>query len=272
MSASLRNVWFTPAASSWRMPPSRPRAFSRLTIKSAAWKAGKPFAINLGRFSIAGGCGPRGEHGSPWGRAIPGGLRAGEPGRPPRHNARRSRQFCYTLGTEPSAVFRVWGKGETGDFKCRLRDPRLARSVRWNSIGQERGALFRRVGFIAPNLIAFCRSKTGMKAVHAPPADGPCRKAGTVCVGVNLISADGTPGVSVAVSVRAYRLVADRACRSAGAVAIGADVLATDPACRVAVSISVRVHSAIAVYTYRITRSIRVKDGALGVQRRNGYR
>src|SRR5262249_11715714 len=54
----------------------------------------------------------------------------------------------------------------------------------------------RRVGFIAANLIAFCRSKTVSKAVHAPPADGPCRKAGTVCVGVNLISADGTPGVS----------------------------------------------------------------------------
>src|SRR5262249_49956489 len=128
------------------------------------------------------------------------------------------------------------------------------------------------VGFIAANLIAFCRSKTVSKAVHAPPADGPCRKAGTVCVGVNLISADGTPGVSVAVSVRAYTLVADRACRSAGAVTVSADVLATDPACRVAGSISVRVHSAIAVYTCRITRSIRVKDGALGVQRRNRYR
>src|SRR5262249_5296077 len=85
-------------------------------------------------------------------------------------------------------------------------------------------------------------------------------------------SADGTSGVSVAVSVRAYRLVADRACRSAGTVAIGADVLAADPACRVAVSISVRVHSAIAVYTCRITRSIRLKDGALSVQRRNGCR
>src|SRR5215475_3713750 len=134
------------------------------------------------------------------------------------------------------------------------------------------GALFCRVGFIAANLIAFCRSKTVSKAVHAPPADGPCRKAGTVCVGVNLISADGTPGVSVAVSVRAYTLVADRACRSAVAVTVSADVLATDPACRVAVSISVRVHSAIAVYTCRITRSIRVKGGVLGVQRRNGYR
>src|SRR5262245_33817942 len=128
------------------------------------------------------------------------------------------------------------------------------------------------VGFTAADLIAFCRSKTVSKAVHAPPADGPCRKAGTVCVGVNLISADGTPGVSVAVSVRAYTLVADRACRSAVAVTVSADVLATDPACRVAVSISIRVHSAIAVYTCRITRSIRVKDGALGVQRRNGYR
>src|SRR5262245_32096103 len=59
-----------------------------------------------------------GESAVPWGRAIPGELRAGEPGRPPRHNARRSRQLCYTPGTEPSAVLRVWGKGETADFKC----------------------------------------------------------------------------------------------------------------------------------------------------------
>jgi len=83
---------------------------------------------------------------------------------------------------------------------------------------------FRRVGFIAANLIAFCRSKTVSKAVHAPPADGPCRKAGTVCVGVNLISADGTAGVSVAISVRAYTLVAYRACRSAVAITVSADV------------------------------------------------
>src|SRR5262252_7262905 len=151
--------------------------------------------------------------------------------------------------------------------------PSRLRAKEWRICLVERGgALFRRVGFITANLIAFCRSKTVSKAVHAPPADGPCRKAGTVCVGVNLISADGTPGVSVAISVRAYTLVADRACRSAVAVTVSADVLATDPACRVAVSISVRVHSAIAVYTCRITRSIRVKGGALGVQRRNGYR
>src|SRR5438445_8304543 len=57
-----------------------------------------------------------------------------------------------------------------------------------------------RVGFIAANLTAFCRSKTVSKAVHAPPADGPYRKAGTDCVGVNLISADGTARVCVALS------------------------------------------------------------------------
>jgi hypothetical protein len=130
----------------------------------------------------------------------------------------------------------------------------------------------RAVGFITANLIAFCHSKTVSKAVHAPPADGPCRSARRVLVGVNLISADGAPGVSVTVFVGAYALVADRACRSAVAVTVSADVLATDPACRVAVSISVRVHCAIAVYACRITRSIRVKNGALGVQRRNGYR
>jgi hypothetical protein len=87
-----------------------------------------------------------------------------------------------------------------------------------------------------------------------------------------LISADGAPGVSVAVSVCAYTLVADRACRSAVAVTVSADVLATDRACRIAVPISVRVHSAIAVNACRITRSIRVKDGALGVRRKSEYR
>jgi hypothetical protein len=69
-----------------------------------------------------------------------------------------------------------------------------------------------------------------------------------VCVGVNLISADGTPGVSVAVSVRAYRLVADRTRRPAGAVAISADVLTADPACRIAVPISIGVYGACRLY------------------------
>jgi hypothetical protein len=36
------------------------------------------------------------------------------------------------------------------------------------------------VGFVAADLIAFCRSKTVSKAVHAPPANGSCRKAGRV--------------------------------------------------------------------------------------------
>src|SRR5215510_2123201 len=121
----------------------------------------------------------------------------------------------------------------------------------------------------AANLIAFCRSKTVSKAVHALPADGPCRKAGAVCVGVNLISADSTPGVSVAIFVCGYALVANRTCRPAVAVAISADELAADPACRIAVCISVGVYGAIAVSACRITRSIRVKACALGVQRKN---
>ena len=50
------------------------------------------------------------------------------------------------------------------------------------------------------------------------------------------------------------------------------DVLAADPARRIAVPISVGVHGAIAVSAYRITRSIRVKAGTLGVQRKNGNR
>jgi hypothetical protein len=118
-------------------------------------------------------------------------------------------------------------------------------------------------------LIASGRSKTVSKAVHAPPADGPCRNARRSCVGVNLISADGARRVPVAVSVRAYALVANRARRSAVAVTVGADVLATDPACRVAVSISVGVDRAAVLSPARIARSICVKS-ALGVQWKNG--
>jgi hypothetical protein len=147
------------------------------------------------------------------------------------------------------------------------------RPAPWRIAADGSAGLPRRVvGFITANLIAFCRSKTVSKTVHAPPADGPCRNARRVRGGVNSISADGAPGVSGAVFVRAYALVADRACRSAVSVTVSADVLATDPACRVAVPISVGVYGTIAVNARRITRSIRVKDGALGVQRRNGYR
>jgi hypothetical protein len=109
-------------------------------------------------------------------------------------------------------------------------------------------------------------------AVHAPSADCADSGAGTVCVDINLSSADGTRRVPIAVFVCAYALVADRACRSAVAVAIGADVLATDPARRVAVSISVRVYNAAAVNAGRIAGSIRVKKSALGVQRKNRKR
>jgi hypothetical protein len=114
------------------------------------------------------------------------------------------------------------------------------------------------------SLIASCSAKTVSKAVHAPPADGPCRNARRVCVGVNLTSADRTRRVP-AVLVCAYALVANRARRSAIAVTVSADVLATDPTCRVAVSIGVGVYGATAVNAGRIPRSIRLHDGALGV-------
>jgi hypothetical protein len=74
-----------------------------------------------------------------------------------------------------------------------------------------------------------------------------------------LISADGTRRVPVAVSVRAYGLVANRACRSAVAVTVGANVLATDPARRVAVSIGVGVDRAAVLSPARIARSICVR-------------
>jgi hypothetical protein len=118
-------------------------------------------------------------------------------------------------------------------------------------------------------LIASGGSKTVSKAVHAPPADGPRCNSRRSCVGVNLISADGTRRVPVAVSVRAYGLVANRACRSAVAVTVGANVLATDPARRVAVSIGVGVDRAAVLSPARIARSICVKS-VLGVQWKNG--
>jgi hypothetical protein len=122
------------------------------------------------------------------------------------------------------------------------------------------------------SLIACDGSKTVSITVQTPPTDCPGGGAGRVCVEIYSISADGTRGVAVAIFICGYTLVADRTRRPAGAVAIGADVLTADPACRIAVLISVGVHGAIAVSACRITRSIRVKAGTLGVQRKNGYR
>ena len=122
------------------------------------------------------------------------------------------------------------------------------------------------------SLIACGGSKTVSVTVQTPPADCPCGGAGRVCVEIYSISADSTSGVAVAIFVCGYALVADRPRRPAVAVAISAHVLTADPACRIAVPISVDVYGAIAVGACRITRSIRVKAGALGVQRKNGYR
>ena len=112
-------------------------------------------------------------------------------------------------------------------------------------------------------LIASDRSKTVSNAVHAPPAYGPRRDARRSCVGVNLISADGTRRVAVPVLVRVYAFVADCTPRPTVAVAVSAGVLTTDPASRIAVSISVGVYGAAAVNAGRIARSIRVKDAIL---------
>ena len=90
-------------------------------------------------------------------------------------------------------------------------------------------------------------------------------------MGIDSISANGARRVAVPVLVRVYAFVADCAPRPAVAVAIGADVLTSDRACRVAIPISVGIYGATAVNARRITRSIRVKNGALGVQRWNGY-
>ncbi len=121
-------------------------------------------------------------------------------------------------------------------------------------------------------LIACGGSKAVSITVETPPADRPCSGAGRVCVEIYSISADGTRGVAVAIFVCGYALVANRTRRPAVAVAISGDVLTADPARRIAVPISVGVYGAIAVSACRITRSIRVKAGALGVQRKDGYR
>jgi hypothetical protein len=114
-------------------------------------------------------------------------------------------------------------------------------------------------------------SKTVSVTVQTPPADCPCSGAERVCVEIYSISADATCGVAVAIFVCGYALVTDGTRRPAVAVAISANVLTADPACRIAVPISVGVYGEIAVSACRITRSIRVKAGALGVQRKNGY-
>src|SRR5262245_9427075 len=121
-------------------------------------------------------------------------------------------------------------------------------------------------------LIACGGSKTVSVTVQTPSADCPGGDAGAVCVKIYSISADSTRGVAVAIFVCAYARVANRSLLPAVAVAISADVLAADPARRIAVLIGVGVYDAIAVSACRITRSVRVKTGALGVQRKNGNR
>src|SRR5215471_6721249 len=102
-------------------------------------------------------------------------------------------------------------------------------------------------------LIACGGSKTVSVTVQTPPADCPCGGAGRVRVEIYSISADDTR-------------------RPAAAVAISADVLTADPACRIAVLISVGVYGTTAVSACRIARSVRVKTGTLGEQRKNGNR
>jgi hypothetical protein len=89
---------------------------------------------------------------------------------------------------------------------------------------------------------------------------------------IDSVSADGACRVAVPVLVRVYAFVADRTPRPAVAVIISADVLTANRASRIAVLISVGVYGAIAVNAGCITRSIRVKAAALGVQRKNGHR
>ena len=134
-----------------------------------------------------------------------------------------------------------------------------------------RGQTGRAHGERHQSLVAGGGSRTGI-AVQASPADCAYSMARRVCLDIDSISADGTRRVAVPVLVRVYALVADRTPRPAVAVAISADVLTANRASRIAVLISVGVYGAIAVNACRITRSIRVKAAALGVQRKNGYR
>ena len=148
-----------------------------------------------------------------------------------------------------------------------MRPARLATRTSWET--QEH---IRNMRQSNQSLIACGGSKTVSVTVQTPPTDCPCGGAGRVCVEIYSISADSTRGVAVAIFICGYTLVADRTSRPAGAVAIGADVLTANPACRIAVLISIGVYGAVAVSACRITRSIPVKAGALGAQRKNGYR
>ena len=115
------------------------------------------------------------------------------------------------------------------------------------------------------SLVAGGGSRTGI-AVQASPADCAYSIARRVCLDIDSISADGACRVAVPVLVRVYAFVADRTPRPAVAFIISADVFTANRASRIAVLISVGVYSAIAVGACRITRSIRVKAAALGVQ------
>ena len=134
-----------------------------------------------------------------------------------------------------------------------------------------RGQTGRAHGERHQSLVAGGGSRTGI-AVQASPADCAYSMARRVCLDIDSISADGACRVAVPVLVRVYAFVADRTPRPAVAVIISADVLTANRASRIAVLISVGVYGAIAVSACRITRSIRVKAAALGVQRKNGYR
>jgi hypothetical protein len=134
-----------------------------------------------------------------------------------------------------------------------------------------RGQTGRAHGERHQSLVAGGGSRTGI-AVQASPAECAYSMARRVCLDIDSISADGACRVAVPVLVRVYAFVADRTPRPAVAVIISADVLTANRASRIAVLISVGVYGAIAVNACRITRSIRVKAAALGVQRKNGYR
>ena len=191
------------------------------------------------------------------------------------------RAYSVRIGSKDGVIGRrlVSCAGDGTGNGCNRR-PRCRHALKPRRIGRAGGKVGLDV-FFTPvgrkrqgdqSLIACGGSKTVGIAVQTPPADCPCRNAGTVCVEINSISADGTRGVAVAIFVCGYALVADCPCGPAVAVAISAHVLTADPACRIAVPISVGVYGAIAVSACRKTTSIRVKAAALGVQRKNGYR
>ena len=81
-----------------------------------------------------------------------------------------------------------------------------------------------------------------------------------ICVEIDLIFAERTYRVAIAIAVSGYPVCADHTRRSTVAIAVSAYVFAADRTRRVAVSIAVKIYAVTADRACRVARSICEKD------------